>query len=40
MSHNRRGGYRSSSRKNAILSIIIVLLAVHPWYSSLDEQKR
>ena len=44
MSHNRRGGYRSSSRKNAILSIIIVLLAVLLgtllWMNKKDEDKK
>lgn len=44
MSHNRRGGYRSSSRKNAILSVIIVLLAVLLgtllWMNKKDEDKK
>lgn len=44
MSHNRRGGYRSSSRKNAILSIIIVLLAVLLgtllWMNKKEEDKK
>lgn len=44
MSHNRRGRYRSSSRKNAILSVIIVLLAVLLgtllWMNKKDEDKK
>lgn len=44
MSHNRRGGYRSSSQKNVILSIIIVLLAVLLgvllWMNKKDEDKK
>ena len=44
MSHNRRGGDRSSSRKNAILSVIIVLLAVLLgtllWMNKKDEDKK
>lgn len=44
MSHNRRGGYRSSSRKNVILWIIIVLLAailgILLWMNKKDEDKK
>ena len=44
MSHNRRGGYRSSFRKNVILSIIIVLLAailgILLWMNKKDEDKK
>lgn len=44
MSHRKRGGYRNSSRKNAMLSVIIVMLAVLLgallWMNKKDEDKK
>ena len=44
MNHNKRGRYRSNSRKNLIYGIVIVILAallgVLLWMNKVDEDKK